>query len=154
MLKSLGRFSDSVPLVLRLGLGGTQVFAHGLPKLMEPERWEATGRAMGSLGITFAPVFWGFMAGAMETVCGVLLLLGLFTRPATLMLLWIMFVAAAQNVMTAGSLGGGRAHPIDAGIGLLALLILGAGKLSLDHKFGFDQVKEERLVREPSPARA
>lgn len=138
MLKSLGEYIDSVPLVLRIGLGATQLFAHGLPKLLEPERWEATGRAMANLGITFAPTFWGFMAGFAETVCGLFLILGLFVRPSCVILLWVMFVAAAQNVLTAGSLAGGRAHPIDAGVGLLALLILGAGTYSLDRKFGWD----------------
>ena len=138
MLKSLGNYIESVPLVLRIGLGATQLFAHGLPKLMEPERWEATGRAMGNVGINFAPVFWGFMAGFSEAVCGLFLLVGLFVRPSCVVLLWVMFVAAAQNVIVAGSLGGGRAHPIDAGVGLLALLILGAGKYSLDRKFGWD----------------
>lgn len=148
MLKSLGRYAYAAPLILRFGLGFNQVFAHGLPKLMEPDRWENTGRAMASLGITFAPTFWGFMAGFSETVCGVLLLLGLFTRPASLVLLWVMFVAAAQNVATAGSLGGGRAHPVDAGIGILALLILGAGSMSLDRRFGFDRAPEAPASRD------
>ena len=154
MLRSLGQYIDSVPLVLRVGLGGTQLFAHGLPKLIETERWESTGRAMASLGITFAPTFWGFMAGAMETLCGLLLIVGLFTRPSCVMLLWIMFVAAAQNVATAGSLAGGRAHPIDAGVGLLALLILGAGAYSLDRKFGLDtaEVEKPSLRKEGRPA--
>lgn len=140
MMKSLAAYSDSAPLILRIGLGLTQLFAHGIPKLLEgPERWEGLGRAMGTLGITFAPMFWGFMAGAVETVGGLLLLVGLAVRPTSVALLFVMFVAAAQNVATAGSLAGGRAHPIDAGVGLLALLVLGAGKYSLDRKWGFDQ---------------
>jgi putative oxidoreductase len=140
MMKSLGAYSDSAPLILRIGLGLTQLFAHGIPKLLEgPERWESLGRAMGTLGVGFAPMFWGFMAGAVETVGGVLLLLGLAVRPTSVALLFVMFVAAAQNLATAGSLAGGRAHPIDAGVGLLALLVLGAGKYSLDRKWGLDQ---------------
>jgi putative oxidoreductase len=139
MMKSLAAYSDSAPLILRIGLGLTQLFAHGIPKLLEgPERWEALGRAMGTLGITFAPMFWGFMAGAVETVGGLLLLVGLAVRPTSVALLFVMFVAAAQNVATAGSLAGGRAHPIDAGVGLLALLVLGAGKYSLDRKWGLE----------------
>ena len=140
MMKSLAAYSDSAPLILRIGLGLTQLFAHGIPKLLEgPERWEGLGRAMGALGITFAPMFWGFMAGAVETVGGLLLLVGLAVRPTSVALLFVMFVAAAQNLATAGSLAGGRAHPIDAGVGLLALLVLGAGKHSLDRKWGLDQ---------------
>ena len=145
MLRSLGAYKDSVPLILRIGLGLTLLFAHGIPKLMEgPERWEGLGRAMANIGIGFAPMFWGFMAGAVEAAGGVLLLIGLAVRPAALINLFVMFVAAAQNIATAGSLGGGRAHPIDAGVALLALLVLGAGKYSLDRKLGFDSGKPAR----------
>jgi putative oxidoreductase len=145
MLKSLGAYKDSVPLILRVGLGLTLLFAHGIPKLMEgPERWEGLGRAMGNLGIGFAPMFWGFMAGATEALGGVLLLIGLAVRPMALINLFVMFVAAAQNIATAGSLAGGRAHPIDAGVGMLALLVLGAGKYSLDRKLGLDAPAVEK----------
>jgi putative oxidoreductase len=64
MLTFLGKYRDNAPLVIRLMLGLTLVFAHGLPKVMAPERWEREGQAMSNLGIAFAPVFWGFMAGA------------------------------------------------------------------------------------------
>jgi putative oxidoreductase len=64
MLTSLGKYRDNAPTVIRMLLGLTLLFAHGLPKIMAPDRWEATGRAMASIGVTFAPVFWGFMAGA------------------------------------------------------------------------------------------
>jgi putative oxidoreductase len=140
MLSSLGRYVDAVPLILRIGLGLTLVFSHGLPKLMEgPERWEALGGAMANIGIGFAPMFFGFMAGAVEFVGGLLLLAGLAVRPAALINLFVMFVAASQNVATAGSLAGGRAHPIDAGVALVALMVLGAGKYySLDAKLGLD----------------
>ncbi|MSO31001.1 MAG: DoxX family protein [Acidobacteria bacterium] len=139
MLKSLGNYSDSAPLVLRIGLGLTQLFSHGLPKLLEgPERWEGLGRAMGNLGITFAPMFWGFMAGFTELVGGILLIIGLFVRPTSVVLTFVLFVAAVQNVVTAGNLGGGRAHPVDAAMGLIALALLGAGKWSLDRKLGLE----------------
>ena len=32
-----------------------------------------------------------------------------------------------------------RAHPLELGIAYTALLFLGAGKFSLDRKFGFDR---------------
>ena len=148
MLNSLGQYRELVPVVLRVGLGMTMLFSHGLPKLLEPERWEATGRAMQAVGIGFAPAFWGFMAASTETLGGLLLLLGLFVRPTAAVLTFVLFVAAAQNVVTAGSLGGGRAHPVDAGAGMLALLILGAGIYSLDRKLGLDAQKREA----PRPA--
>ena len=143
MLKSLGKYSDYAPLAIRLLLGTTLVFSHGIPKLMEgPERWEGSGRAMANLGITFAPVFWGFMVGATEALAGLLFWLGLAVRPASALMLFVMFVAALQNVVNAGGLGGlagGRAHPIDFAGGALALMILGAGAYSLDRKLGFEK---------------
>ena len=139
MFKSLGKYSSSASLILRLGLGTTMVFAHGLPKVLEgPEGWAQTGRAMASLGVTFAPTFWGAFACFGELIGGILLLVGLFVRPTAMFLISVLFVAAAQNVVNAGSLRGGRAHPIDAGTGLLALVVLGAGKASLDAKMGLD----------------
>lgn len=143
MLTFLGKYSDYAPLAIRLLLGTTLVFSHGIPKLLEgSERWEGSGRAMANLGITFAPVFWGFMVGFTEALAGLLFWVGLAVRPASALMLFVMFVAALNNVVNAGGLGGlagGRAHPIDFAGGALALMILGAGALSLDRKLGFDK---------------
>ena len=140
MLTFLGKYRDSVPLVLRIMLGLTLIFSHGLPKIMAPDRWEREGQAMANLGITFAPVFFGFMAGATELTAGILFLIGLAVRPASVMVLFIMFVAALNNVVSAGGLSGlqgGRSHPMDFAAGTLALLILGAGRMSVDRKIGW-----------------
>jgi len=146
MLTSLGRHRDTALLIARVMLGLTLVFAHGLPKVMAPERWEQTGRAMEAIGIGFAPTFWGFMAGASELVAGVLFLAGLAVRPAAAVMVFVMFVAAAQGLATAGNLGGPRAHPVDAAAGYVVLMLLGAGSFSLDRKLGLDATprQEER----------
>ncbi len=144
MLKSLGKYGDYAPLFVRLMLGTTLVFAHGLPKLMSPDRWEREGALMAMFGITFAPVFWGFMAGFSEFVAGILFWVGLAVRPASVMMMWVMFVAMTRNVL-AGRIGGGDVHPWDFTAGLVALLILGAGAYSLDRKFGFDRPKSAEV---------
>jgi putative oxidoreductase len=97
---------------------------------------------MANLGITFAPVFWGFMVGFTEALAGLLFWLGLAVRPASALMLFVMFVAGLNNVINAGGLSGlagGRAHPIDFAGGALALMILGAGAFSLDRKLGFEK---------------
>jgi len=142
MLTFFGKYRDHVPLALRIMLGLTLIFSHGLPKIMAPDRWEREGQAMANLGITFAPVFFGFMAGATELAAGILFLIGLAVRPASVMVLFIMFVAALNNVVSAGGLSGlqgGRSHPMDFAAGTLALLILGAGRMSIDRKIGWDK---------------
>jgi putative oxidoreductase len=146
MLKSLGKYRDYAPLFVRLMLGTTLLFAHGIPKLMSPERWEREGALMAMFGITFAPTFWGFMAGFSEAVAGLLFWLGLAVRPASIMMMWVMFVAMLRNVL-AGRVGGGDVHPWDFTAGLVALLILGAGAYSLDRKLGFDQAPPEEASR-------
>ena len=138
MLKSLGKYRDYAPLFVRLMLGTTLVLAHGLPKLTSPDRWEREGALMAMFGITFAPVFWGFMVGFTEALCGLLFWLGLAVRPASIVMMWVMFVAMTRNVAT-GRLGGPDVHPWDFAAGLVALLILGAGAYSLDRKLGFDK---------------
>ena len=151
MFKSLEKYASSASLILRLGLGTTMVLAHGLPKVLEgPEGWAGTGRAMASLGITFAPTFWGAFACFGELIGGIMLIAGLFVRPVSMFLISVLFVAAAQNVVNAGSLRGGRAHPIDAGVGLLALVVLGAGKASLDAKLGLDSAAKSESARHQS----
>jgi putative oxidoreductase len=149
MLTFLDKYRDYAPTITRLILGSTLLFAHGLPKVLAPDRWGRTGEAMASIGITFAPVFWGFMAGAMEVVGGILFIIGLAVRPMAAVEVFIMIVAAARN-LSSGGLGGGNAHPVDFAAGALALLILGGGAYSLDRKFGFD--RRERAARIDSPA--
>ena len=142
MFTFFGNYRDYAPVILRLLLGLTLVFSHGLPKIMSPGRWEREGQALANLGITFAPVFWGFMAGATELMAGLLLLIGFAVRPSALMMVFIMFVAGLNNVVAAGGLSGlqgGRSHPVDFAAGMLALLVLGAGAMSVDRKLGWDK---------------
>jgi putative oxidoreductase len=139
MLKSLGKYREYAPITLRLMLGTTLLFSHGLPKLLAPNRWEREGAAMAMLGITFAPVFWGFMAGFTETVAGLCFWLGLAVRPNAIVMLWVMFVAASRSVLMGQGLRGGNAHPVDFAAGALALLLLGAGNYSLDKKLGWTE---------------
>lgn len=121
-------------LLLRIGIGVSMMF-HGVPKLMAgPELWTGLGSAMGNLGITFAPTFWGFMAAFAESVGGLLFALGLFFRPVSLMLVFNMIVAMLMHIMQ----GDGFAlwgHALDLFIIFTGMLFIGPGKYSFDSKF-------------------
>ena len=86
-------------LLIRLGIGLSMLAFHGYGKISGgPDTWNAVGSAMGNLGITFLPAFWGFMAGFAEFFCSILLILGVFFRPAALLLAFTMFVAMLNHL--------------------------------------------------------
>jgi putative oxidoreductase len=112
---------------------------HGLPKLFGgPEKWEMLGGAMATFGITFIPAFWGFMAAISESLGGICLILGLFLRPACILLTITMLVAAVSHLSRGEGLGG-AAHALKAGIVFLSLILIGPGKYSLDEKLSSDR---------------
>ena len=133
VLTFLDKHRDIGLLILRIGFGCLFLF-HGLPKLFAgPERWERLGGAMASLGITFLPAFWGFMAAISESLGGLCLILGFFLRPACILLTITMVVAAASHLGRGEGLGG-AAHALKACIVFLSLILIGPGKYSLDEK--------------------
>lgn len=118
-------------LVLRVGLG-VMMMVHGYGKVMGgPELWAGLGGAMGHLGITFAPTFWGAAAAFSEFGGGFLLIIGLLTRPAAASLAFTMLVATVMHLANGDGIKG-SSHSIEDGIAFLALILTGAGSYSLD----------------------
>jgi putative oxidoreductase len=118
---------------MRLGLG-VMMIVHGYPKLAGgPPMWEKLGGAMASFGLHDFPQFWGFMAAFAEGIGGVLLILGLFFRPACLLLLITMIVATMKH-MNAGDGISKASHAIELGIVFMGLFIIGPGRFSIDKK--------------------
>lgn len=120
-------------LILRIGIG-TAFLAHGLPKLLGgPDIWERVGGAMGVFGITFAPAAWGLLAALSEAGGGLLLILGLFARPAAAFLAFTMLVAMLMHVQKGD---GFRewSHAAEALVLFVSLVFIGAGRFSLDRR--------------------
>lgn len=120
-------------LILRIGLG-IMLILHGYPKMFGgPDTWIEVGRAMQYLGIDFAPMFFGFMAGVTEFFGGIFLLLGLFFTPSVIFLFIVMVVATAKSIGAAEGFPS-YSHSIEMGIVFVSLMFMGAGKYSLDWK--------------------
>jgi len=133
ILSSLGKYKDAGLLVLRVGLG-VMFILHGWPKIKGgPEMWQGLGAAMANLGVTAVPVLWGFLAALSEFGGGICLVLGLAFRPACLLMLVTMIVAAVHH-LAAGDGVMKASHAIELGVAFLAMTILGPGKYSIDRK--------------------
>lgn len=127
------KFRNLGLLILRIGLG-VMFILHGYPKMFGgPEVWTEVGTAAQYVGLDFAPMFFGFMAGVTEFFGGIFLILGLFFSPSVIFLMIVMIVATFKHLKTGDGFGH-YSHSIEMAIVFLSLFFMGPGKLSLDHK--------------------
>ncbi|MDP6533180.1 MAG: DoxX family protein [Candidatus Marinimicrobia bacterium] len=118
-------------LVLRILPGYFMIANHGWKKITNPEKWEKLGNAFSKYFLDlldFANPLFGFIAAFSESVCAVLVLVGLFTRPAAFFTAATMFVDAMYHITGTGS-------PETALVYFSlfsAVICLGPGKYSLD----------------------
>jgi putative oxidoreductase len=121
-------------LAIRL-LVGAVFFVEEIKKFLFPDRWGA-GRFAG-FGIP-APHVMGPFVGAVEIVCGLLVLLGLRTRLAAVPLLCVISTAiVVTKIPILFKAGSWRMEDVGRTdysmfMGLLFLLFAGSGSLSLD----------------------
>jgi len=133
ILSGLGKYKNTGLLVIRIGLG-IMFILHGYPKLLGgPESWTNVGSAAKHVGITFYPIFWGFMAAVTETFGGFLVLMGLIFRPGTLLLTLTMVVASIMHLKNGEGING-ASHAIEAAVVFFGLTLIGPGKYSVDKK--------------------
>jgi putative oxidoreductase len=131
----LNKFRDLGLLFLRAAVGLYMAFGHGLGKLTGgPEQWAGLGGTMEIFGIGFAPTLWGFMAAFAEFFCALLVVLGLLTRPAALIVVLNMSVAAMAHIT--GAIDGGPEMALLYAIVFLSLVLVGPGKYSIDELAG------------------
>lgn len=125
------RFIDLGLLLLRIGVGITFVIV-GSPKMMGgPEEWEEIGTHAAYIGITAWPMFWGFVITVAEFFGGFLLMLGLFFRPALVVLLLSTIITISSSIGQSAEFVY-TANAIAVGFIFLSMFFTGSGRYSLD----------------------
>lgn len=139
-LTPLARLAGLAPLAVRVIVGAIMA-AHGFQKLLAgPGNF---GTALGQMGVPL-PGLMGYVVTLVELVGGVLLIVGLLSRLAAL-LLTIDLTVAVLLVKTGvgflspmGSPGVGAELDLALIAGFLVILFAGPGKLSLDYALGIE----------------
>lgn len=117
-------------LVLRLALG-VIFLTHGYPKIAKPVPAIFTFFMQHGF-----PAYFVYVSGVLEAFGGVLLIVGLFTRPAALLLAAEMAVAILKVHSAGGILAvHNYEFPLSLAVACFALSALGPGIFSLDAIF-------------------
>lgn len=144
-MKLLNRIAETnVPssvILIRLAVGSV-FFSEGIQKFLFPAEIGA-GR-FAKIGLPW-PELLGPFVGTFEIVCGVLVLLGLLTRLAVIPLIVVMLVAISSTkipiLMDRGFWSMAHESRTDFAmlLGSIFLLIVGAGRLSVDSRLGINR---------------
>ena len=139
-------------LVMRLVIGGLFAVEHGWDKVQGGTAgWVKLGKAVKYIGIDDYYQVFGGIAAWTEFAGGILLVLGLFLRPAAFLLACTMGVATAMHLGSGDGLRG-AAHALELGATCLGLMLLGAGRFSLDQRlFGKRDSTTRRNIVEVCP---
>ncbi|MBN2862751.1 MAG: DoxX family protein [Bacteroidales bacterium] len=136
MTQILNTEDDSKIIIIRLIVGLIFIIEGVLKYKMV--QWLGPGR-FTEIGFSDA-FFWAYFTGAIEIICGLLILAGLFTRLASVPLLIIMITAFITTKLPVLSTEGfwifSHEYSIDFSLTLLLILLIiyGGGKWSLDLK--------------------
>ncbi len=120
-------YQQVAPFLLRVVLAFIFI-GHGYPKLFNSR--QKTTEFFDSIKIKPAS-FWTIIVGLVEFVSGILLLIGLFTQLAAILVSIVMLVAILKVKIKQGFLGG-YDFEILILVCALSLLLLGPGIFSID----------------------
>ena len=134
-LSGLGSLRGLAPLILRL-ITGLIMFMHGWNKWQGG--MDGVAGFFGGLGIP-APDTMAYVVTGVEMIGGILLIVGLLTRWAAVLLatvlVGVLLTAKSGGVIT----GGEKTMELEMSLAAanVALVLLGAGKLSIDRMLGW-----------------
>jgi len=141
-MKFLRSFQPLSLLVLRLALALIFIY-HGYPKLVHPT--DQMREFFTSHGF---PAYFVGLGGIIESFGALLLAIGLFTRPAALVLVGEMAVAIAKVHSVHGLISvRDYEFPLAVAAGCFALATIGAGFISADHLVFGEDAKKRRAAR-------
>jgi putative oxidoreductase len=129
--------SDLAYLIVRV-TAGLMLIPHGWPKVMAGASAVAAN-TLSRRGIEPALPL-AYLIIALETIGGIMIAIGLFTRPVALLLVieFLVIIFKAHLPAGYGVGAGGIEFPLMWGLILLAILLRGGGPWSLDRKLGFE----------------
>lgn len=127
----LNRYRHVGLLILRIGIGATFI-VHGVTKFLGgTEALAMVGSVMSSFGIDSGHAFWGGVAATLETVGGLSLLLGLFTRVGAIAAALVLLGAFVSHA-AAGDPLSVWLHPLKTFAATVAIFFTGPGRYSVD----------------------
>ena len=143
-MQSLEKLKPLALLLLRLALGIIFIF-HGYPKLFTHTR--ETIQMFEHMGF---PGYFVYIAGAIEFFGGLLLVLGLFTRIAGILLAGEMAIAIWRVHLPQGPITMVKNYEFPMALAAAAFMLacVGAGLLSLDHVIFGGGRRASRRARE------
>lgn len=126
-MQSLEKLKPISLLLLRLALGAIFIF-HGYPKLTHAQQWVQNFQHMGF------PGYFAYLAGIFEAFGGAMLILGLFTRIAALLLAIEMGVAVStvHGFLSTPTNIKNYEFPLALCVSSFVLATVGAGLISVD----------------------
>ncbi len=140
--RTISRAAPLAPVVIRV-IVGVIMAAHGWQKLTEMGPANFGSGMLDGLGVP-APVVFGYIVTFTELIGGIMLIVGFLTRFAAAALTAILAVATLLVKTDIGFLSPAGANlpgaELDLALiaGLVGLILLGAGRPSVDHALGFE----------------
>ncbi len=145
--RSLGRFASFGPFVIRVMLGGLFLL-HGIDKFRGG--LDGVESFFASNGVPAAALS-APLAAVAEVVLGTALILGVFTRLAAVALA-LFLVGAISWIKADGGILGSSELDLAYIAGLLGLVLLGPGRLSVDEALDNDETVIELRASRQEPA--
>ena len=149
-LSPMNRLAEFAPLVVRI-IAGIIMATHGFQKLQAgPGNF---GRFLAQLGVPL-PTLMGYVVTLVELLGGILLIIGLFSRLAALLLtidlgVAILLVKVNVGLIAPPQQGAGAELDLALIAGFLVILLAGPGRVSLDRALGI----EEGVAQRSAPPR-